>query len=99
MSISEARRQIEIAIDSVTEVDIEQRAFANIVAHGFTAIVEVLASNAPYDGDLNAIRVPNTLLRQISIDMVKSDTEDIGLEDLIVAIRARLRSSDLDNTQ
>ena len=94
MSISEARRQIEKAHEEASG-SIEY-ALHRTLAHGFSAIVEAIASNKPYDGTLNEIRVPFPVLRGIILDAQKAGLEDIGLEDLILAVRARVKNSDLD---
>lgn len=105
MSISEARRQIDHAFSATDivgsaltadENSILMQRLTEVIAHSASAIVEALADSKPYDGDLNSLRVPVTILRQISVEATKHDMEDIGMEDLLVAIRARIKHLGLD---
>lgn len=102
MSLSEARRQIDKALAYAdmadhASTDREESLFvSHILAHGFSALVEAIAENKPYDGTLNSIRVPFPTLRGIILDAEKAGSEDIGLEDLIVTLRARVKNSDID---
>lgn len=43
--------------------------------------------------NFNAVRVPVSTLRQLVVELVQHDIEDIGIEDLAISIRARIRKS------
>lgn len=89
MSISEARRQLNLAEGSAT--------IESVLLHGFSAIVEAISENKPYDaGSLNSIRVSFTDLRAIILDAQRAGLEDMGLEDLLRTIQAQRKKSTLD---
>jgi hypothetical protein len=89
MSISEARRQAKLLEDLADEY--RGNGSIRALSHAVNAIVEALAENKPYDGTLNNIRVPVPILRQLTVELVQQELDDVGLEDLIVSIRARIR--------
>lgn len=97
MSISEARRQINLAEElcSIAEETLgkEQGTFYSVITHVGNALVEAIAENRPYDGSLNNIRVPVSILRQLTVELVQNNIDDIGLEDLAVSLRARIRKT------
>jgi hypothetical protein len=95
MSISEARRQM-LLLEKLAE---EYKGNGTIQAMylATNALVETIAENKPYDGSLNTIRVPTAVLFQLTFDLKQNDLEDIGLEDLLVTLRARLRKSPVDS--
>jgi len=107
MSLSEARRQIAAAealadiygwnnTQSIPVGEQQLGQVMRLMAHGFSALVEAIAENKPYDGSLEAIKIPNTLLRSIILDAERAGVEEMGLETLILTIRGRLRNSALD---
>jgi hypothetical protein len=100
MSISEARRQVLILhqISHNEEVYNPEQMLTRMVPHAVEAIVEAIAENRPYDGTLNSIKIPTVILRQILVDANKVGAEEIGLEDLLTSMKARLRNfPDVDN--
>lgn len=104
MSISEARRQIDKALQEANtpgwnDVDFADRIGTQrnlVIAHGFSAIVEALAESKPYDGSLDAIRIPVAVVRKVYLDAAKSGEDEIGLEDLLLRLRSEYRSFGVD---
>jgi len=50
-------------------------------------IIQAIQSLRQFTGDLNTFRVSPSDLRNLAIQMIAADVEDIGLEDLLHSIR------------
>jgi hypothetical protein len=96
MSISEARRQILLLEKLAGEYKGDGTIQAMYLATN--AVVEALASSKPYDGDLNSIQIPVSDLFQIVFELKQLGEETVGLESLLLSLRARYRKSGMDKS-
>ena len=102
MSESEARRLVDRIYDSLDNEEIgftPDQITHRILTFGFAAIVEsLIKDDPPISVNLNSIRVPTSVVRSVSVDLIKAGINDVGLEDLITSIHARTKKAGLDTS-
>jgi hypothetical protein len=96
MSISEARRQIQL-LEKLAE-EHTGNSVIQVIYHSTNALVEALATTKSYDGDLNTVQISVHDLFQIVFELKQLGEETIGLESLLLSLHARYKKSNVDNS-
>ena len=87
MAKSEAKEFLDKFL-SETNISSKNSTLTDAILVGIgTAIVLAIESLREYKGDLNDFRISVSDLRNLSIQMMQSGANDIGLEDLLHALR------------